>query len=87
MMRLLHIVKNEELRLAIFTEQGVLDLAEAGEVFNFSLPQTLKQVIIQGEESLAKIEEIANKAMGQRKDLFRQEESITFGPSVDSPEI
>ena len=44
MMRLLHIVKNEELRLAIFTEQGVLDLAEAGEAFNFSLPQTLKQV-------------------------------------------
>ncbi|MFP3122488.1 fumarylacetoacetate hydrolase family protein [Ectobacillus funiculus] len=85
-MRLLHIVKNEELRLAIFTEQGVLDLAEAGEVFNFSLPQTLKQVIIQGEEGLAKIEEITNKAMSQRKDLFRQEESITFGPSVDSPE-
>lgn len=85
-MRFLHIVKNEELRLAIFTEQGVLDLAEAGEAFNFSLPQTLKQVIIQGEEGLAKIEEITNKAMSQRKDLFRQEESIIFGPSVDNPE-
>ncbi|MCP8971313.1 fumarylacetoacetate hydrolase family protein [Ectobacillus ponti] len=85
-MKLLHIVKGEEIRLALSTEYGVLDVVQAGAAYQMPVAGTLKQLIVQGEKGLQTIESILHKAVRDNPDFFEQEETVVYGPSVDNPE-
>ncbi|WP_461610831.1 fumarylacetoacetate hydrolase family protein [Cytobacillus kochii] len=84
-MKLLHIIKEGVIRLAVSTNDGVLDIVEAGKAYQVSIPLTLKQLISQ-EEGIKIIKEIINKASKNNPELFKPEEQIEYGPSVNDPE-
>ncbi|RLL41139.1 FAA hydrolase family protein [Oceanobacillus piezotolerans] len=84
-MKLLHILKEGKIRLAVSTNNGVLDIVETGQAYQVQVPYTLKQLISQ-EDGLETIEDIIERASKNNPELFTPEEQIEYGPSVNDPE-
>jgi 2-keto-4-pentenoate hydratase/2-oxohepta-3-ene-1,7-dioic acid hydratase in catechol pathway len=84
-MKLLHIVKDGNIRLAVLTNDGVLDIVETGKAYQVPVPHTLKQLISQ-EDGLRTIENIIDRASNNNPEFFEPEEQLEYGPSVNDPE-
>ena len=80
-MKLLNYYVNEQTKLGIKTNQGIIDVEQAAEQHNINLPTTMDQVIHEGPDAVAALRKIEN--LGHS---FLNEKEITYAPSVTNPE-
>jgi 2-keto-4-pentenoate hydratase/2-oxohepta-3-ene-1,7-dioic acid hydratase in catechol pathway len=86
-MKLLQFLKKNELRVGVKANLGVLDIKEASEHFKASVPMSLQDLILQGEEGITKINSLINRACEEGiQELFVSDEEITYAPAVTNPE-
>ena len=82
---LLTIRKNDEYRLAVKTERGILDVKEAAAQLRLAAPATMDE-LLQNEDgaSVNALVDAALKSGGGK--LFLKEEAVEYGPLVTRPE-
>ncbi|MDQ6596123.1 FAA hydrolase family protein [Bacillus salipaludis] len=86
-MKLLQFKKNDEICLGVKTDFGILDIKEAAQAFEQSVPVTLKEVISHSEEGLAKLTSLVERSISHRNDeLFISDDAVTYAPVVTNPE-
>jgi 2-keto-4-pentenoate hydratase/2-oxohepta-3-ene-1,7-dioic acid hydratase in catechol pathway len=86
-MKLLQFIKKDMLCLGVKTSMGILDVKEAANLFEESLPGTMDELILEGDEGISKIDRIVSRALEKsNKKLFLSEETITYAPAVSNPE-
>lgn len=84
-MQLLNLKKNDEIRIGVKTQKGILDLQEAGEKLDKQVPLTMEQLI--EENNISKLSDIVEEAEQKSDEFdFMAEEDITFAPVVNNPE-
>lgn len=87
-MKLLHFLKENEPSLGVKTEQGILDVKKASELFGQSIPTTLHELLHQGEVGKKQLLDLVAQAhrAPATEGLYVQEEDIQFAPAVTQPE-
>lgn len=86
-LKLLQFLKENELRLGVKIAQGIVDVKEAAARLEKSVPVTLQEVILEGDEGVAKVNSLVNLALdNSRNELFVSEETIYYAPAVTNPE-
>lgn len=86
-MKLLTFQTGEGLKLGIKTDMGVLDVLRASEVMNTEVPQSLDQVLKEGETAVKNLSQLIEQAESNSdKSLYFHEEELHFGPAVPNPE-
>jgi len=87
-MKLLTFIEEQEYRLGIKTEQGILDVAATAEQLNLrGVPSTMEEVIEQGELGLAALRKLVLKASsvpGFPRSVWLEEEALRFAPCIPS---
>ncbi len=89
-MKLLNIIDNEQFRLGVLTEHGVLDIktALAGSSASGEVPTTIQEVIEGGDSSLATLRVFVDTVLASpdnNRAYFREESSLTLGSCVTHP--
>jgi 2-keto-4-pentenoate hydratase/2-oxohepta-3-ene-1,7-dioic acid hydratase in catechol pathway len=86
-MKLLTFYTNNELKLGVKTDVGVLDVSNA--VLRFSdqsIPQTIDEVIQGGDDARSLLTDLVRRAIDSKdQTLFYNEDEINFGPCVPNP--
>ena len=86
-MKLLQFKKNDEIRLGVKTDFGILDIKESAQAFEQSVPVTFQEVISHSEEGLATLTSLVERAVSHRNDeLFISDEAVIYTPAVMNPE-
>jgi len=80
-MKLLNYKKDDEIRLGIKAERGVIDVKQAAADLSVDAPADMAGVMGQGTKALEKLAVIEEKAT-----QFIQEDTLVFAPCVASPE-
>jgi 2-keto-4-pentenoate hydratase/2-oxohepta-3-ene-1,7-dioic acid hydratase in catechol pathway len=77
--------RNNELRLAVKTDHGILDVKEAAAAFHMPAPATMDD-LLQNEDG-ANLNALVDAALKQAaKVTFHKEDGLEFGPLVSRPE-
>lgn len=84
-MKLLQYKNNDEFKLGVSTEQGVLKVEEAANQLNIDVPTTMQDLIEAGEEGKQSVETLIEKSKDSSS-LFINESEIEYGPAVGTPE-
>lgn len=84
-MKLLQYKNNDEFKLGVSTEQGVLKVEEAANQLNIDVPMTMQDLIEAGEEGKQSVETLIEKSKDSSS-LFINESEIEYGPAVGTPE-
>lgn len=85
-MKLLHYIKDGQIRLGVKHEQGVIDVTGALTVFPAEgIPQSVDEVIDGGRAAQEALEQYVEKVMAQGGDFMIDETRLTFGPCVAHP--
>lgn len=79
-MKLINFTKNNEIRPGIKTEQGIINIQEAGEQKGESFPSTMKEIIEQN-----KLRDLEELVQTEGTSLL-PEENIIYAPVVTDPE-
>ncbi len=84
-MKLLHFKRENQIRLGIKTEKGILDIQSAGQQFNVEVPGTVDELIQKSQ--LSTIKKIVESASQDGfSSLYLQEKDITFESAVLNPQ-
>lgn len=84
-MKLLNFKQNNQVKIGVQTDQGILDLQLAGDQLDKKVPTSMEELIQVNDLSL--ISEIVDEALQNTKDsTFLSEDEITFAPIVTNPE-
>lgn len=84
-MKLLQYKNNDEFKLGVSTEQGVLKVEEAANQLNIDVPTTMQDLIEAGEEGKQSVKTLIEKSKDSSS-LFINESEIEYGPAVGTPE-
>jgi 2-keto-4-pentenoate hydratase/2-oxohepta-3-ene-1,7-dioic acid hydratase in catechol pathway len=89
-MKLLTFIQNNQYRLGVKTEQGVLDVnaALAAVPSEAAIPTTVHEVIDGGEKAVEALAQYVNQAITQKGDkpsYLLEESALTIGPCVTHP--
>jgi 2-keto-4-pentenoate hydratase/2-oxohepta-3-ene-1,7-dioic acid hydratase in catechol pathway len=89
-MKLITFIQNEQFRLGVKTEQGIVDIAAAlaSVPSGASIPTTVHEVIDGGAaavEALQKYVELALALSDQKQTYLMEESTLTIGPCVTHP--
>jgi 2-keto-4-pentenoate hydratase/2-oxohepta-3-ene-1,7-dioic acid hydratase in catechol pathway len=86
-LKLLQFIKEDELRLGVKIDQGIIDVREAAKKLELSLPTTLQGIIQEGEEGVQKLNSLVSRVLQNKgNDFIVSEDSITYAPSLTNPE-
>lgn len=89
-MKFINYQSNEQYRLGIRTDYGILDVLSAAECLDIAeIPATTQEVIERGEEGLKLLRSLEEKAMALKEDLpmlWLNEDELKLGPCVINPE-
>ncbi|MDR6999073.1 fumarylacetoacetate hydrolase family protein [Neobacillus niacini] len=86
-MKLLQFMKNDEMRLGVKTDFGILDVKEAAQTFEQSVPVNLQELIALSDKGIAKVTSLVERAIHeQNPKLFTSEEALTYAPAISNPE-
>ncbi|WP_026573419.1 fumarylacetoacetate hydrolase family protein [Bacillus sp. UNC438CL73TsuS30] len=86
-MKLLQFKKNDEIRLGVKTDFGILDIKEAAKAFEQSVPVTFQEVISLSKDGLAKLTSLVERSISHRNDeLFISDDAVIYAPVVTNPE-
>lgn len=80
-MKFVNFKVEEQIRLGIKTEQGIIDVAQAATDYSLEVPVTIEQVIAGGKQSLVQLGELAEKAV-----QTIPEDNVIHAPCVTKPE-
>lgn len=80
-MKIVNFKVEEQIRLGIKNDKGIIDVEQAAAKFSLEIPTTIEQVIAGGEESLAQLAELEKKEVETIA-----EEKIVYAPCVTNPE-
>ncbi|NEU30997.1 fumarylacetoacetate hydrolase family protein [bacterium LRH843] len=85
-MKLLTFKENDQLRLGVKTDKGVLCVGRAAAAFNEEAPTTIHEVIGEGQAALTVIDSLTKQALeSNNEQLFLEEEGLKIGPALPSP--
>lgn len=80
-------MKEDELRLGVKIDQGIIDVREAAKKLEISLPTTLHGIIQEGEEGVQKLNALVSRVLRNKgNDFIVSEDTITYAPSLTNPE-
>ena len=83
-MKFVNFEKDNEIRIGVKTETGILDLQEAGQKFNETVPNSMEELIRKND--LSQIKLIVERAERDAVNLdILSEEEITFAPCLLNP--
>lgn len=86
-MKLLQYKQNDQVRLGIKMDEGIIDVAAASEAFEMDAPVSLEEVIRGGAESFAALEQVIAAAVDKPgRPYVLDELDITYAPAVTSPQ-
>lgn len=86
-MKLLQFKKKDEMCLGVKTDFGILDVKEAAQTFEQSVPMNLQDLISQSENGITKVTSLVERAIHeQNPKLFTSEEALTYAPAISNPE-
>lgn len=86
-MKIVQFIDQNETRLGVKTDQGILDVKSAVETFNFTAPTHLQDLFDQGEDGRSKLNDLVINVLSEEsKDLFLSEEDLQFASAVSHPE-
>ncbi|MGE5627022.1 MAG: fumarylacetoacetate hydrolase family protein [Solirubrobacterales bacterium] len=80
-MKLVNFKSCKEILLGIKVENGVIDVKKAGSKFCLDVPETMEQLIKEGEPAISKLKELI-----KMENEFVIEEDIIYAPPVTNPE-
>lgn len=80
-MKFVNFKVNNQIRLGIKNEKGIIDVEEASAAYSLDLPKTIEQVIAEGEKVLLPLAGLANKDVS-----IIEEKNIIYAPVVTKPE-
>lgn len=84
-MKFVNFKKDNEVRIGVKTENGILDLKQAGQVLNEAVPQSMEELI--KENNMTQIRNIVDRAEQDAANIdILPEESVTFAPGLTNPE-
>ena len=84
-MKLMNFQKNNEIKIGVVTERGILDLQEAGKQLKETVPSSMEELV--GENDLNEIATIVKRAeQDTNKNLFISEEEVIYAPVLTNPE-
>lgn len=84
-MKLLQFKHNDDVRLGVVTEKGILDVKEAAAKFEVDVANDLENLIIAGNEGMDKLRQLVKQSSGE-SELFFTEDDIQYEPVVSEPE-
>ncbi|KAB2329599.1 fumarylacetoacetate hydrolase family protein [Cytobacillus depressus] len=85
-MKLLTFEKDNELRVGVKTERGVLDVLKASLYFEQENQFTINNIIQGNDSAINKLNELVSKASEiENERLFLDEEAIKIGPCIPNP--
>ncbi|WP_138420525.1 fumarylacetoacetate hydrolase family protein [Aquibacillus sediminis] len=84
-MKLLQFILNDEVRLGVKTDRGVLDVKEASSRLNVAAPTAIQDVILAGDEGTKALGKLIEAAQ-DLSSLFLQEKELEYQPVVSNPE-
>jgi 2-keto-4-pentenoate hydratase/2-oxohepta-3-ene-1,7-dioic acid hydratase in catechol pathway len=71
----------EQIRLGIKTEKGIIDVEQAATLLSLELPTTMEQVIASGDEALSQLTELTKLEVSTIS-----EEELVYAPCITQPE-
>lgn len=80
-MKLVNFMVEDNIRLGVKVEEGILDLAKTAGDFDFCIPETIEEVICGGQNRLEKL----NKLIQQETCIIPEKE-VVFAPCINNPE-
>lgn len=84
-MKLVNFKRNNEVRIGLKTDKGILDVQEAAQRHNKTVPNTMEEFIAQNQLStLEELQALTEKESGTN--YFIGEEEVEFAPVVSNPE-
>lgn len=85
-MKLLNIVKDKQIKLAIQIERGIIDVSDANSRYNLSLPVSFKELMLKGEKGIEELEDLIRLIDEDANANILDESDITYAASIDNPE-
>ena len=80
-MKLINFKVEEQVRLGIKTEKGIMDVEQAATSLSLELPTTMEQVIAGGDKALSQLAELTKLEFPTIS-----EEELVYAPSITQPE-
>ena len=80
-MKLINFKVEEQIRLGIKTEKGILDVEQAATSLSLELPTTMEQVIAGGDKALSQLAELTKLEVSTIS-----EEGLVYAPCITQPE-
>ena len=80
-MKLINFKVEEQIRLGIKTEKGILDVEQAATSLSLELPTTMEQVIAGGDKALSQLAELTKLEVSTIS-----EEELVYAPCITQPE-
>ena len=80
-MKLINFKVEEQIRLGIKTEKGIIDVEQAATLLSLELPTTMEQVIAGGDEALSQLTELTKLEVSTIS-----EEELVYAPCITQPE-
>ena len=80
-MKLINFKVEEQIRLGIKTEKGIMDVEQAATSLSLELPTTMEQVIAGGDEALSQLAELTKLEVSTIS-----EEELVYAPCITQPE-
>jgi 2-keto-4-pentenoate hydratase/2-oxohepta-3-ene-1,7-dioic acid hydratase in catechol pathway len=86
-LKLLQFIKGDELRVGVKIAEGIIDVKEAAEKFERSLPNTLHKIIHEGSAGVEELNILVNWVLEEeRNEFILPEDTITYAPVITNPE-
>lgn len=86
-MKLIHFLQDQASKIGVWTSHGILDVSKASRSLNVSVPDTMQEIINQGQEAIDSLQTLVNQAQEQKDDsFFLEEDSLRILPVVEQPE-
>ncbi|WP_342570464.1 fumarylacetoacetate hydrolase family protein [Paenibacillus sp. FSL R5-0749] len=86
-MKLIHFQQDQQSQIGVVTSRGVLDVSKASQSLNVAVPNTMQEVINQGQRALDSLQILVNQAHEQKEaSFYLQESSLHILPVVEQPE-
>ena len=80
-MKLVNFYVEDNVRLGIKTEKGIIDVEKAALEYSIHVPSTVEQLIFEGEKSLLQLEKLV-----ELDPDFLPEENLKYAPAISNPE-
>ncbi|WP_315371150.1 fumarylacetoacetate hydrolase family protein [Paenibacillus xylanexedens] len=86
-MKLIHFLQDQQSKIGVWTSQGVLDVSKASQFLNVAVPNTMQEVINQGQSAIDSLQTLVNRAQEHGEhSFFLDESNLRNLPVVEQPE-